>query len=166
MISYSYIEKNLRALDTRYRNSRGNKDADFASKLAMLELCGWIEEAMDDCILRASVRVLRQERNRRFIEDRVDRTYGFEYNRHFKPMMINLVGIWGFEKINKSIDPAVNDKFVSALSSLKTIRDSLAHTYTKGVTRQISAPSVAIEWQADVKAGLKAYDAAMRNYCP
>ena len=166
MIAYSYIEKNLQELDKRYRRSRGIKDANFTSKLATLELCGWIEESMDDCILRASVRVLRQNDNRNFIKEKVKRTYGFEYERHFKTMMINLVGVSGFEKINQSIDPAVEARFKAALNSLKSMRNSLAHTYTKGITQPYHAPSVAIELQLDVKAGLKAYDSALRKFCP
>lgn len=166
MIAYSYIEKNLKVLDTRYMRSGSIMDKNFASKLAILELCGWIEQSMDDCILSASFRVLKQTNNRQLIENGVSRHHGFEFERNFKPMIINLIGVWGFEKISRSIDSAVELKFINELNVLKSKRNSLAHTYTKGVTQHYDAPSVTIERLVNVKAGLKAYDAALRGYCP
>ena len=51
MIAKSYILANLNALDARYKRASRAKDALFASKLALLELCGWIEESMDDIVV-------------------------------------------------------------------------------------------------------------------
>ena len=165
MIAYSYIERNLRALDSRYRNPRtSTKDANFASKLAILELCGWIEVSMDDCILRASIRALRDESNREHLEDRVRRNYGFEYERHFKSMMIQIFGLWGFEKICRSVDISVAARFSSELGTLKQKRNALAHTYTRGVTLHYDAPSVTLGSFAIVKSGLRAYDSAIREH--
>ena len=166
MIAYKYIERNLRELDKRFTCRSSTKDMNFASKLAILELCGWIEQSMDDCILRASVRVLRKANNRTLIESGVKRHHGFEFERNFKPMIINLIGVWGFEKISGSIDSAVELKFINELNELKSKRNSLAHTYTKGVPQHYDAPSVTIERLAHVSAGLKAYDDALRKYCP
>lgn len=166
MIAYSYIETNLRELDTRFRSSRRIKDKNFASKLAIMELCGWIEESMDDCILTASNRVLKEESNRNWIKNRVRRNHGFEYEHHFKSLIINLIGIWGFEKIIGGISDAVELKFSSELKTLKKRRNAIAHTYIKGVTQEYDAPSTTIERLVHVKAGLKAYDAALREYCP
>ena len=163
MTAYKYIEKNLKALNTHYNSSP--EDQKFASKLAILELCGWIEQSMDECILRASVRVLKQANNRKLIEERVKKNSGFEFERHFKPMIINLIGVWGFEKISGNIDSAVELKFINELNELKSKRNFLAHTYTKGVTQHYDAPSVTIERLAHVSAGLKAYDDALCEYC-
>lgn len=82
MIAYSYIEKNLKVLDARYMRSSSIMDKNFASKLAVLELCGWIEQSMDNCILSVSTRVLRQTNNRKLIEIGVNRHHGFEFDRN------------------------------------------------------------------------------------
>ncbi len=165
MIAYSYIERNLRALDSRYRSPKtSTRDANFVSKLAMLELCGWIEVSMDDCILRASIRVLKDEGNRRRLEEKVLRNYGFEYERHFKSMMIQVFGLWGFEKIFRSVDATIAARFSSELGRLKTKRNTLAHTYTPGVTEEYDAPSAALGSFAIVKSGLQAYDSAIRKH--
>ena len=92
MITYHCIEKNLEVLDEHFKRSRHNRDAIFASKLAILELCGWIEVSMDECILSASERVLKETKNIRFVENKVGRNYGFSYEDHFKPMLANLIG--------------------------------------------------------------------------
>ena len=165
MIAYTYIEKNLKALDIRYRSPQtSTRDAYFASKLAILELCGWIEESMDDCILRASIRVLGNERNRKLLKDKVRKTHGFEYEHHFMSMMVQLVGLWGFERICKSVDTAVQTRFLNELKILKDRRNALAHTYTRGVTQHYDAPSVTLGRFGNVRAGLQAYDSAIRKY--
>ena len=56
MIARTYILDNLNKLDVRYRKAATLKDSLFYSKLAVLELCGWIEESMDDVILRCARR--------------------------------------------------------------------------------------------------------------
>ena len=59
MIAYSYIENNLDQLDKRYVKSKTSRDASYYSKLAILELCGWIEMSIDDCIVRSANRILK-----------------------------------------------------------------------------------------------------------
>jgi hypothetical protein len=166
MIAYSYIENNLILLDARYRRSRSIKDANFASKLAILELCGWIEVSLDDCIERASQRVLKDAANRRFIKEKILRNYGFEYERHFKSMLVHLIGIWGFEIIFRRVDTAVSLNFINELNALKIRRNSLAHTYTRGVTPHYDAPSITIARFANLKSGFAAFDGELRKYCP
>ena len=166
MIAYTYIERNLRSLDARYRSRRASaKDAKFTSKLAILELCGWIEVSMDECILRAGDRVLRSADTRLLLQREVGRIYGFEYEKHFRSMMIQIVGIWGFEKIRNSIGTSISTRFSTELNTLKHKRNSLAHTYTHGVTSHYDAPSVTLGSFAIIKSGLKAYDSAIREYC-
>lgn len=165
MIAYSYIENNLKTLDILYRRSKSNKDASFASKLAILELCGWIEVSLDDCIERASIRVLKDAKSRTFMQDKIKRNYGFEYEAHFRAMMVNLIGIWGFETIVKKVNIAVAVNFTNELNALKIKRNSLAHTYTRGVTAHYDAPSITLARLVNLKAGFAAFDGELRKYC-
>ena len=165
MIAYSYIEKNLKSLDFRYRKSRSIKDASFASKLAVLELCGWIEVSLDDCIERASARVLTAPESKKFIKEKIKRNYGFDYDQHFRAMIVNLIGIWGFEKIFRKVNVAVATNFVNELKTLKKSRDSLAHTYTRDATQQIDAPSLTLARFFNLKAGFAAFDRELRRNC-
>ena len=58
MIARSYILTNLKTLDRKYNRATSTRDSLFYSKLAILELCGWIEESMDDIVLRCACRHL------------------------------------------------------------------------------------------------------------
>ena len=72
------------------------------SKIAMLEMCGWIEQAMDDIVLSLVQRHLTiPENTKRFKDRAVQDTHGFEYISHFRPLLgacpINLLPT-GYEK--------------------------------------------------------------------
>src|SRR5438105_2751847 len=108
MIAKSYILTNLRALDRSYRRAASPKEAQFFSKLAILELCGWIEESMDDVILRCARKHLNVAANRSYCEKEVvKRTYGFDYHYNFRFMLIRLLGLIAVEKLEQRVD-AVN----------------------------------------------------------
>jgi len=165
MISHSYISKNLHYLDKKYQNSGSPTEAGYCSKLAILELCGWIELSMDDIILRACIRGVKNPGFRKAIKDKVKRNYGFEYERHFQSMVTTLIGYRGYEKIEKNVPTAVTVNFKAELSILKDRRNSLAHTYFKGVTQHYDAPSLTLQRYNTVSNGLTAYDRALREYC-
>jgi hypothetical protein len=164
MIARIYLEANLRRLDRLYRDARTTKDALFFSKLAVLELCGWIEESMDDVVLRCSMRCLRDPSNRRQVKDSVvKKTYGFEYHKHFREMLTRLIGLVEVEKLERRLDATKHARLKSTLGSLAGARNAEAHTHLKGVTRVINAPSVTIGHFSDVYDGLVEYDTALRR---
>lgn len=143
MIAKSYIQSNLRLLESKYARARSPRECLYYSKLAVLELCGWIEESMDDIVLRCAVRNLRTPANRQLVEDSIVlRTYGFEYEKHFRQMLMRLIGLVGLERLERHVDPLQLHILKSVLGSLKAVRDQEAHTHLKGVTRRLDAPSI------------------------
>lgn len=165
MISHSYIKKNLAYLDRVYRRTSSTTEASYCSKLAILELCGWIELSMDDIVLRGCVRALKHDKNRKAVREKVKRNYGFEYQKHFVSLITSLVGFHGYEALERTIPTPVSVSFKSELGNLKERRNSLAHTYFKGVTHHYDAPSITISRYHSVAAGLNAYDSALRALC-
>ena len=163
MIAYSYIEKNLDALDKSNLSSKSNKSKMYLSKVATLELCGWIEVSIDDIILRCNNRILKVKKSKDSVENQVKITYGFEYEKRFRSLIVILIGHFGFEKIEKGIDPQIVANFKSELGNLKVARNSLAHTYTRGVTPHYDAPSVTKNRYQKVRAGLSEYDRMIRH---
>jgi len=164
MIARSYIENNLKQLDRLYNNSRTQKKELYYSKLAMLELCGWTEETMDDIVQKCANRVLKIRANKLFIKNKVIKpTYGFEYEKHFKKMLISVIGLMYTEKIESKVDPLKYARLTSALGSLKTARNSEAHTHLKGVTRSVDAPSVTMRNFKYVYEGLKDYENKLKD---
>jgi hypothetical protein len=164
MIAKSYIKGNLERIERLYNKSSNIQDGLFYSKLAILELCGWIEISMDDIILRLAKKHLKQSKNIGFVEKEViKRTYGFDYSRHFRKMLINIIGIAGVEKLEKKIDSIKFQLMISSLDSLKLYRDSEAHTYIKGTTKRMDAPSVTMNRISDIYNGLKNIDDELRR---
>lgn len=165
MIAKTYILQNLSQLDSAFRKALSQKHALYFSKLAILELCGWIEISMDDIVMTHCGRHVSVPANTRFVSnDIVKRTYGFDYERNFRRMLINLVGIVTCEKLEAKLPVAIHTKFLAQLQSLKVMRDSLAHTYLKGsaATTVIDAPSVTKARFTDIYDGLKAFEQGLQ----
>ena len=125
-ITKTTIRENLKSLDKAYGSSRSAKKALFYSKLAILELCGWIEESMDRVVRSCAIRNLKDQRNRKFIEETViEKTYGFGYNENFRRMLIHVVGLRGVEIVERSMDDA----------TLEMLRSTLVHSKKLGTRR-------------------------------
>jgi hypothetical protein len=156
MVTKTYITANLRKIERLYISTTSVQNGLFYSKLAVIELCGWIEMSMDDIVLRLAAKRLRDPKHIKYIEkDIVKRTYGFDYERHFLPMIEAIVGCKGIEEMNSRLDNSLIPPFIGALSALKTARDRLAHQYIKGTTLVIDAPSVTNARFPIVLSGLK-----------
>lgn len=144
-IAKASIRENLKTLDRLYTSSRSAKRALFYSKLATLELCGWIEETMDRIVRSCAVRNLKDQANRKLIEeDVIEKTFAFGYRRSFRRMLIQVVGLRGVEVVERAMGSASVQGLSSTLGSLKLSRDEQAHTHLQGVTRRLNAPSVTI----------------------
>ena len=164
MIARSYITKNLASINRSFLRASSHQESLFFSKLAILELCGWIEESMDDIVMRCAIRHLRESSNRKYCEDEfIGRTYGFDYHKHFRFMLIRLLGLVNVELIEAKVDRTKRDRLKAALSILKTQRDTEAHTHVKGVARTINAPSVTIAQFSALYEGLGEFDRVIRR---
>jgi hypothetical protein len=165
MISRCYITDILNDLNKGYINSSSPKKSSFYSKLAVIELCGWIEESMNDIIMRCATRKLKLPSSRKYAEKQIVKpNYGFTYDGHFRKMLIQLMGIITTERIERLVDPLTSDVFKSQLKSLKTVRNSEAHTHLKGFTRSIDAPSVTLGRLPSIYSGLNEYDRVIRKH--
>jgi cystathionine beta-lyase family protein involved in aluminum resistance len=163
MVSKSYIYSNLKQLDVLYNQARTQKEKLYYSKLAMLELCGWIEESMDDIIKKCANRVLKVEKNKKYVADIIKKTNGFGYDEHFRRMLISVVGLVSIEKIEKKVDPSKYCQFTAALNNLKSARNREAHTHLKGTTRIVDSPSLTIGNFQHVYEGLKEFETKLKE---
>ncbi|PKH80521.1 hypothetical protein, partial [Psychrobacter sp. 4Bb] len=57
--------------------------------------------------------------------------------------------------LEKKLDSSKNVLLLSALGSLKNIRNAQAHTHLKGVTRHVDSPSITLSLFSQVFDGLK-----------
>lgn len=143
MIAKSYIKSTLSELDKLYNNASSQKKAIYFSKLAVIELCGWIEETLDDIVIKHGNRNLKTADNKTYCKDRiVSPNYGFQYNKNIRPMLISLLGLIEIEKFETELEKSAKITLLkSNLGNLKRVRNEAAHTHLKGVTRRYNAPS-------------------------
>lgn len=159
MIGKTTILQNLNKIERLYNGSTDAKESLLYSKLAILELCGWIEESMDDIVKRYANRHLRNKKNKKFVEKEIiQHVYGFEYKRHFRTMLIQIAGLITVEKIERRVDPVKLQLMQTTLNSLKTTRNNEAHSHLKGITKRLDAPSVTKSNFVKVYDGLKNFE--------
>lgn len=164
MVTLSTIQANLKSLDRKYNKATSIKDSLFYSKLALLELCGWIEESMDDIIRRHAGRHLTKKCNLDHVKTQIiKRTNSFDYHQNFRNMLIRLIGIIGVEQLETRLDQHKLQVFTATLATLKQARDSEAHTHIRGITRRINAPSATLALLPSLFEGLRDFDSAIQQ---
>lgn len=125
------IENNLKELDELYNNAQTNKERIFFCKLALVELCGWIEITIDELILNSLKKQINdQTKIEKFNKEYLKRMYGFSYESNIRDMFIKVFGYHVLLDIEKCLNKRNNLKNLSKLlTDLKSKRDSYAHTY-------------------------------------
>ena len=143
MVRKGVIVRNLREIEALYNEARSNKKKHYFAKLAILELCGWLESTQDDLIRSSAGRCISLPPNQTLISSEIKRTHGFDYEQNFRRLLILIVGLSQLEKVEQEFDKGGSlAKLVGLLSKLKESRNMAAHTHTSGVLPTIDAPSV------------------------
>lgn len=166
MVAKTYIQKSLKDLERLYNKASSRRNEFFYSKLAILELCGWIEESMDDIVIRCTNRNIRDQSNQKKSRAIIDRTYGFHYDTHFRNILTHIIGLKGVEVVEKKLNIQKFLRFKSTLGTLKKPRDKQAHTHFKGIATTIDAPSATLAKFNSLYEGLKEIDEKLKmlNY--
>ena len=163
MVAISNIRSSLQDFDRRYRNAKTPKESLYFAKLAILELGGWAEDSMDDVVRRYAARHLKLKANQDHCEKSIiGKTYGFEYEHHFRKMLIQLLGLLNVERLEGQVDSLRFAAMKAALLTLKVQRDPEAHTHIK-ITRTINAPSVTLTQLMPIYDGLRDFESRIKN---
>jgi hypothetical protein len=117
----------------------------YYSKLATIELCGWIEDSFDEVYKKSIQGELITEKYREKVSDKIRNVFGFSYKRHFLPTIVYMKGIVFCEQIDNYLRS--DDKyevFINSLDSVNEKRNLAAHTYVKqlGFTNSFDTPSI------------------------
>ncbi|MCB1543253.1 MAG: hypothetical protein H6872_12340 [Methylobacteriaceae bacterium] len=143
------VQSTLTQLQNWYNEpSQGQERTKLLSKLATLELCGWIEGEIDRIIMQANVASIND--NAWVQENIIDRTNGFNYNEHIRSMFLRIYGEFLVRRIEKEFEmnfPGDLDQLKSLLGTLWRYRCTFAHTnIVAQISRQTQyqAPSWAI----------------------
>ena len=165
MVNKTAITRNLRELHSRYnRRHRNSRDPLYYSKLYLIELCGWIEETMDSIVRDCSLSRLSATNNRKHVEGViVGRTYGFDYDTHFRNMLMRVLGLIKVEELESKLDQTKFGNMKLSLKALYTQRNRAAHTYVEGATIIVDAPSAVRGHFQNVYEGLKDIERCIRR---
>lgn len=101
----------------------------LSSKSSILEVCGWVEQAMDLFVRDTANRCNLSPKYISLVDRKyIDKTYGFEYRRHFAKMLIAVVG---YRVLEKAESYAGNDliEMEATLADLSKLRNHYAHTH-------------------------------------
>lgn len=161
MIPNIYVERQIKKLEQLYNQASLGTDPDLPklySKLAVMELCSWTEECMDSIILgMIKRRRLKEKQNLDIVALYIKKTFGFDFDYHFRQMLYKTMGIVDLERLEKKMDSIKIQKLKGALSQLKPERDSHAHE-TIRTAKTFTAPSVCLQLFYDIKDGLNEYN--------
>lgn len=147
MIVKKHISSTLKDLEHRYNGAMNGSSIDesiYYSKLAILEYCGWIEEAFDNIVRRSVKGKLKGQPYRQMLETSIiGNNHGFQYKENFRPMLTRAIGIVAMEKVEKELDKNGNlSILISELEAVKRDRDSAAHRWAQNTTRTYPSPSI------------------------
>lgn len=146
MLEDAIFRSNLEKLCQYYSESQDSHESPqlalMISKLAVLELCGWIEEWVHDlarsCVLARSDDAAAIE----IMDNAIKNTHGIHYQQHVQPLLSVAIGASRLTAIERKLSE--NGKFDllrSELGTVQKVRNLLAHTYTHDqTTRRIDAP--------------------------
>lgn len=139
MLSSTPLQSTLRDLDSLYNaSSVGSGQQDYFAKLALIELCGWIEECIDE-MARDYCTAIRDVEQ---LENILKRIHGFNYD-NLRSVMVQIAGITKvveaeYQLQNKGVSYTLLNTQLAALSKK---RNDAAHSHMAGMQRTYDAPS-------------------------
>jgi hypothetical protein len=160
------VDTTLKELDTWFKEpSTSNDRPKLLSKLAILELCGWLEGEFDRLVLLAESGRL----NDRVWVDKnlISRTYGFQYDSHWRQMFARLVGEVFVRRVEAEMEttfPGDLIRLKNLLGTLWKVRCDFAHadmTAHLAAQQTFQAPSWSIGQHRDLKQLLSRYETSM-----
>lgn len=163
MVRSASVRQNFAVLSKAYDDASDPKLQLFFAKLALLEVCGWIEETIDTLVLRHAKHILSSAAEYdKYKKEFVEKQYGFSYKDNIVPMLVGLFGRVGTTDFESYHNAAELEVLKSSLGTLKVARNAHAHTHLKGVTVTVMAPSLLKEYFDQVCEGLNAMELAFR----
>lgn len=162
MIVKGVIYKTLKDLDRLFTKENDPSKQLFYSKLALMELCGWIEVTMDNIVDGVCKKNITNPDHIKKIQADIKRNSNFHYDDNFKKMLAHVIGLSSIEKIENKATPQKLLTLKATLDSLKGPRNSAAHTFIKGAGVSINAPSVTLANFNILFEGFKDFKATMK----
>lgn len=143
MLPKQPIKDLIDELKMLYDSTTDSNHKIYYSKLALLELCGWIELCIDEILVNYVDSKLQKNQNIALCKDNfIKYTYGFEYDKNFRTLLIKIIGIIGVEQVEEVLeyDGGTFTLLKAQLNNLVSMRNQAAHTSIVGVTHTFQSP--------------------------
>lgn len=167
MLSNSELILSLDALDLLFQASKSPRDSLMHSKHALLELCGWIEEAQDDLVHNCALKLLDQD-DIGLMKEKIKRNHTFLFDS-FRELIALVIGLSKYKKIHMKLMGGSSHyvQMIATVNSLKDPRNTHAHTHfeiqrlSNGI---LNAPSMLKKMASDVHLGLLELEVALKKH--
>lgn len=160
------ISATLKELECRFlADGVADRELELLSKLAIIELGGWVEERFDEIVVEYVQRKLTDnEEMDRIRKEVIDKVYGFDYDSDIRPMIERVIGSVNYCVIKANLIHS-GGYFIlkSVLGELRHERNRVAHTHWMGVTRKLAAPSSVINWLKRIYPHINDIEKCIRN---
>ena len=163
MYECTTIETRLETLETLYNQSMIQVDDELPilySKIAIIELGGWIEETRDYFANKLFSKLFYSSDNTD-LKKVIGTVSGFDYVYFRNNVFRKLIGEHGTSEIEHMLDTSTHDIFKANLGTLWKQRNACAHRSVEGTTLKIQAPSSTIAQFKHIKDGLIQIDNAI-----
>ena len=130
MLTNAELIKSLDTLDVLYQNSTTPRESVMHSKHALLELCGWVEEAQDE-IVRNCAKRINDPALIKLVHEKIDGNSQFHFHNNFIPLLGLVIGLIKFSELESKL--LNNGRYYlgcqSNINNLKKPRNTHAHTH-------------------------------------
>lgn len=151
-VAENTIKVNLAIIEARFEEAmasaqllQGSTLAAMFSKLAILEVGGWIEQTVDSMLYYyVNATVPNRQIQKTVKEQVIDTVYGFRYASDLKPLFMKVLGADKFQYIEQKLKRKGMDQILlNCIATLNRGRNAAAHTYWhRSVQQKFDAPSV------------------------
>lgn len=135
MIDSKMLMENLDWFEEQYQSYSADKNKQFSRSIvffpryAVLEVCGWLEMAVDDILLKIYKTKTDEEMSNGKKDLYINNIYGLS-NDSFEKIFSNIVGFVSIKKIEKSSMKADYGFLKFFISEIFEKRNRFAHTYS------------------------------------
>lgn len=167
MVDYIHIKHTLILLDSKYSEDGISIDMQILySKLALLELCGWIEVSFDAILNEYIDKQQLMKKDSEYIKEFIQNNWGFHYDKNVFSIFCHTIGIVLWDSLQSKINTDGKLELLkSTLNNFTKKRGIAAHTNIS-VTQTYDSPSTILTNYDNIKDIIKFIEQFMQNLCP
>lgn len=165
---YAKIVSILQKLDLEYSSCVGGADIEkpiIISKIAVLELCGWIEESVDLILLDYINHRISDQECIKYVEEVIRKNNGFKYKENLFHLFTVVLGLSNWENVVDALTYSRTSVLEAVCNNYTKLRNVAAHTYRlTGITVTYFAPSQVIADYHKIEPIFKIIETEIKKY--